>query len=172
MIGGHLGSTRADAALDLEAATVLVGRFVTEQHRPSPEGRRVMAALLDEMERSMPRGLRKLPRTSVWHAVGPEIATNLAVPRPAWWSPALRPLAAVGRGLTGMPLLRRISGLPLRLLGVAVMRMYIDAGMQGERIWFRVTEEQRRRWRLRGFGTLRTSSRRRRLERRGGPPAP
>src|SRR5262249_57832923 len=90
--------------------------------RPSDAGHRLMAVLLAEMERAMPWGLRRLPRTLVRRVVTPAVADAVAVPPAAWWAPVLGLGGRLGR-LPGGPWFLRA---PSELLGRAGLRLYVD----------------------------------------------
>jgi hypothetical protein len=90
-----------------------------------------MQALLDEMEVSMPWGLRKLPRTLVRHLVGQETADVLLVPPAAWWTPVLDDATGVSRMMARLPGGRTVLRAPSAVLGRSMIRRYVDEGEHG-----------------------------------------
>jgi hypothetical protein len=96
VVGHLLGIEPELLPIDRPQGEALMATIADRQHRPSDAGARLMAALLDHMETSMPLGLRKLPRTLVRRLLPAEVADLLQVPPPAWWSPALGAMARTG----------------------------------------------------------------------------
>jgi ER-bound oxygenase mpaB/B'/Rubber oxygenase, catalytic domain len=148
VVGLQLGIDASMLPLSLDDARALQRRIEARQHTTSPAGARLTTMLMIEMERSMPRGLRKLPRTVVRRLVGSTVADLLGVPAAAWWSPALAVTAAIGRRCTRVPGVRLIASVPLRLLARAMIRGYIDSGLAGRRARFRVDDDLMRQWRI------------------------
>jgi ER-bound oxygenase mpaB/B'/Rubber oxygenase, catalytic domain len=148
VVGVQLGIDGSLLPLSWDDAVRLQRRIEEHQHAPSPAGQRLTAALLTDMELSMPRGLRKLPRALVRQVAGHRTADLLGVPKAPWWAPALALLAAVGRRLTRIAGVRAISSWPLRLLARAMISGYIDAGLAGRRARFRIDEELMKQWRI------------------------
>jgi ER-bound oxygenase mpaB/B'/Rubber oxygenase, catalytic domain len=165
-IGTVLGVQETRWLDDIERAAAAWKQIDQRLWKQSPEGAALMKYLLAEMELGMPRGLKKVPRTVVRHAISDRVADMIDVPDAAWWSPVLGPLAGLGRRASSIPGVRRLSAWPLRLVGLAMYRMYIDGGLDGGRARFRVTEEQKRRWDLRGFAAWRVRARERRTAKR------
>ena len=97
VIGHLLGIQHAESILDPTRADELTACIATELHAPSAAGVCLMDVLMNEMELSMPWGLRKLPRTLVRHMAGDEVAAMLDVAPGAWWRSILPALAAVSR---------------------------------------------------------------------------
>jgi hypothetical protein len=120
---------------DAERLTLLISQ---RQHRRSEAGIRLMTALMEEMELSMPWGFRKLPRTLVRHLVSDEIADMLAVPRPAWWRPLLDEATLVTRIVARVPRGQALLRAPSRLVGRSMIRRYIDEGEHGKAPPYRV----------------------------------
>ena len=162
VIGHFLGVDHSVIPRDLAAARALQTEIASTQLAPCEQGRRLMQALLAEMELSMPRGLKKVPRTFVHHLAGPQVCDILDVPAPAWWAPILSLTAAVGRRVTPLPGVRAFAGWPGRVIASAMFRMYIDAGLKGRRPRFRIEAEEAKRWRL-GTNSARVTWRERRL---------
>jgi hypothetical protein len=165
VVGLQLGIDPSLLPLSLDDARALQRRIETRHHAESPAGTRLTAMLMIEMERSMPRGLRKLPRTMVRRLAGSTIADLLGVPAAAWWAPAFGVTAALGRKLTRVPGLRLVASLPLRLLARAMIRGYIDSGLAGQRARFRIDDNLMRKWRI-GRSAWRRKQRERRAARR------
>jgi hypothetical protein len=165
VVGLQLGIDASLLPLSLDDGRALQRRIETRQHAASPAGTRLTAMLMIEMERSMPRGLRKLPRTMVRRLVGSRVSDLLGVPAAAWWSPILLLTAAIGRWTTRIPGVRLIASVPLRLLARAMIRGYIDAGLAGRRARFRIDDDLMRQWRI-GHRAWRHRLRERRTVRR------
>jgi hypothetical protein len=108
-VGAMLG-IRADLLpSDLSAAGAVCDRIAERQHAASPEGRALMASLLDGMEQHVPAALHVAPRYLVRHLVGERLADLLGVP------PAGRSLQ------TGLDALRLLSpGRPFRSIALTV----------------------------------------------------
>lgn len=132
LVGDELGIVRAADVLDPRAASELTDLLASELHHPSDAGRHLMRILLREMELSMPWGLRKLPRTLVWHLAGDSVSTMLDVPKPAVWAPAVRVLAGTTSALARLPFGRTIAQAPSRVLGRSVIRMWVDRTIAGD----------------------------------------
>ncbi|MFD0691640.1 oxygenase MpaB family protein [Actinomadura fibrosa] len=103
---GHLMGIQAcwHAPLTGEDSAALEAHFAQMLHT-SEQGRRLMAALLADMESFMYLGWRKLPRTLIhwlFHGSGPGmegVPAMLGVPAPAWWAlPLLATARAAHRG--------------------------------------------------------------------------
>jgi hypothetical protein len=125
------------------------------------------------MELSMPWGLRKLPRTMVRHMTRPGVADLLGVPRAAWWSPVLRSLRRVGPLIGKVPGGRRLCEAPGDLLGRAMIRMFVDATLDGERPAFRLDATTARALAVHSSAARRQRRRRRVVARATrGTPAP
>ena len=131
-----------------------IGAALDTQLGETAGGRRLMAALLSEMERLMPLGLRKLPRSLVhWlFAAAPapvrDVPDMLAVPPAAWWSgPAFSALRAAN-GVRLPRLLRRPVERLTRRAGRLVFTGFID-GHMSEAPLFRIPPELEQAWGLR-----------------------
>ena len=148
IIGALLGVDDAELIADPAMARAAHALIARRHHKPSPEGRRLAAALLDELEAAMPIGCRKLPRTIIHYAAGPEVAGILGIPVPAWWGGAVPVISRLGRRATSDRAIRFVSGWPMRVLGGFVIRMFIDRGLGGGPHAFRLTDEQVARWRI------------------------
>jgi hypothetical protein len=131
-VGDLLGIECARSVRRPFRAEELTNQIAEELHAPSSAGTHLMAVLMDEMELSMPWGLRKLPRTLVRHLAGDQIADLLGVPQSAWWGHLLPALAALNRRASGFPAGRTFLQSPSRLLGRSMVRMWIDKTVLGE----------------------------------------
>lgn len=149
VIGHLLGVDERLLCHDLDTAEALRARIVERQHRASPEGVLLMAALLEDMEASVPRLARRVPRTFVRHIGGDRVADLLEVPPAAWWRPALRLLTVVGPVVTRRRIVGRLAAGPGRVIGAAMFRRYIEYGLDGQPSRFRISDEMIARWRLR-----------------------
>ena len=96
----------------------------------------------------MPLGWLRIPRTLVRFLVGDRVADMLAVPKSAWWSPALGVTAGLSKRAGRLPFARRIGMLPAQLVGRRMIELWIDENQRGERGPFSITAEQRRRWHI------------------------
>jgi len=184
-LAGHLlGISTAGDILDHERAEELTDEIAHRLHAPSAAGRHLMAILMSEMELSMPWGLGKLPRTLVRHLVGAEVSDMLGVGPGAPWWPALAALARANRVAGRLPGGTRVLQAPSRLVGRAMIRMWIDRTIVGVsttpvrvdpdmlRAWRVGTSPRQRTLGLRGrLRRRRVQSRRRRLVARGVPVA-
>lgn len=121
----------------------------------SEEGRRLMAALLADMESFMFLGWRKLPRTMIhwlFRDWGPErerVPGLLGVPGPAWWALPLLSAARAAhrRRWTRGPLWSVIQWL-LRKAGRYMIIGFVDH-YSGGRAPFQIPPELARTWRVR-----------------------
>lgn len=148
VLGYLLGVDETLLPMDVATARTWEHRIAERQQRgDGAAGRRLMAALLADMELSMPIGLRKLPRSLVRQVLPDAVATRIGVPAAAWWAPALDLVAAIGRRMTRLDGVRRIVLFPLRFVGRAVIRGYIDGAVSGAPP-FRVDDELVEVWRL------------------------
>jgi len=138
VVGAQLGIDPTLLPADRAEAQAVADVIYRRQHGRSVAGERLTCVLLTQMELAMPWGLRKLPRTMVRHMSGPRVADLLGVPRAAWWSPALRSLRTVGPRIGRVPGGRRLCEAPGDLLGRAMIRMFVDAALDGERPAFRL----------------------------------
>ncbi len=148
IIGSLLGVDDAQLIADPATARAAHELIAMRHHKPSAEGRRLAAALLDELEAAMPIGCRKLPRTIIHHAAGRDVAHILDIPRPAWWGGVVPVISKFGRRATSERAVRAVAGWPMRVLGRYMIRMFIDRGLGGGPHPFRLTEAQAARWRL------------------------
>jgi hypothetical protein len=121
---------------------------------PSEEGRRLMAALLGEMEAFMPLGWRKLPRSVIrwifqdWGDGVERVPDVLGIPRRAWWSVPLFGLARFLRRHERIPdpvcpLVRKL----MRKVGRAAI-LWFTGHFSGGSAPFQVPPELARSWRL------------------------
>lgn len=165
VVGSLLGiePSPIELPLGIEEAEGLMATLLPRLQRPSAAGRQLMSVLLVEMERSMPWGLRKVPRTLVRHLASDRVAEILGVPPPAWWAPVLGRLAGLEQRLApivgGSAVLRSLSA----VLSRSVIRMWIDENLEGARHRFVGNPELLRGWRIQTSGPRR---RLRRLRRR------
>lgn len=142
------------------------------QLEASEEGRRLMRALLAEMEESMFLGWRKLPRSLIrWLFLHAPYGTDrvpdlLGVPKAAWWSkPMFLTAMAVHRFGRRHDPLRPVVRLLVRKAGRFVVGTYADR-FSGGRAPFRVPDELARGWRVRQTPMAQRTRRVRRQTRR------
>ncbi|MEW2360060.1 oxygenase MpaB family protein, partial [Spirillospora sp. NPDC029432] len=136
---------------DIGAISEHLGRGLA----PTPEGRRLMAALLAEMEEFMPMGWRKLPRSLIhwlFAEAGPgvgEVPKMLGVPPPAWWARPMFATALAAHRVSWLPdpLRPVVRGL-IRRAGRLVILTYADR-YSGGGAPFQIPDELARRWRPR-----------------------
>jgi hypothetical protein len=166
VVGELLGISDATRMWKPQDAQDLTTNLQESLQAPSADGAFLMSVLLDEMEFAMPLGWLRIPRTLVRFVVGDTVADMLAVPRPAWWSPALAVTAALSKQANRFPYARRIGMLPAQLVGRRMIELWIDENQRGERGPFSVTAEQRRRWRIPADGATRPTVRKRLRARR------
>ena len=131
-IGALLGIEYSEAVLRPDKAEELTDVIAKRLHAGSKAGVHLMEVLMDEMELSMPWGMRKLPRTLVRHLGGDQVADMLGVEESAWWGALLPVLAALNRLTRRVPAGRAILQAPSRLLGRSVIRMWVDRNILGE----------------------------------------
>jgi len=131
-IGDLLGIASAEFVVRPADAEVLTDLIAEQLHAPSRAGVHLMGVLMDEMELSMPWGLRKLPRTLVRHLGGDEVADILGVKSSPWWGGLLPALAALNRVTVRFPSGRAVLQAPSRMLGRSMIRMWIDRSEAGE----------------------------------------
>ena len=152
VIGAAMGLDACqDGPLTL-ADAVDISTALHIQLEGTPAGRRLMAALLTELERYMPLGLHKLPRSLVWwlFAEAPgrtrEVPAMLAVPRPASWS---RPLFGGVRAAHRLPsLLQRPVDRVTQRAGRLVFTAFVD-GWATEAPPFEIPRELQQSWHIR-----------------------
>ena len=159
VIGFLLGIGPGHLPIERPEAEGLAGLIFSRQHQRSEAGIRLMRALLEEMELSMPWGLRKLPRTLVRHLASDETADLLLVPPAAWWRPILDEATVASRMLARVPGGRTIVRAPSGLLGRSMVRRYIDQGEHGEAPPYRVDPQVLARLRI-GTSPFRRRARR------------
>jgi hypothetical protein len=132
-----------------------LSRLMSDRLGSSEAGRRLMEALLAEMEEFMGLGWRKLPRSLVhWlfrdapHGVR-RVPEYLGVRRPAWWAGplfgSLRIANQLGR-LAGP--LRPVGRLVIRKAGRSMLLGYADQ-YADRQLPFRIPDELARSWRIR-----------------------
>lgn len=130
VVGGMLGVDVERLPADVATARQLLAAIRRRRFAPSPEGRALMAQLLEGMERHMPASwLRPAPRYLIHHLLGEDVALGLGCPSPprAWRRLAMlttraslpSSLAARLSDLTARPLLTamtyvKLSGAPAR----------------------------------------------------------
>ncbi|MEU5880479.1 oxygenase MpaB family protein [Spirillospora sp. NPDC047279] len=153
---GHLMGVEScrHGPLTLADADV-VGDRMGRLFESTEEGRRLMAALLEEMEDFMFLGCRKLPRSLIhWlfretDAGVAEVPRLLGVPRPAWWSAPLFATAAAAQRFSWLPdPLRPVVRRLIRKAGRAVVIAYADRHAGGPAP-FQIPAEVARGWRIR-----------------------
>jgi hypothetical protein len=138
----------------------------------SYEGRRLMRALLVEMEEFMFLGWRKLPRSLIrWLFVDAPYGTDrvpdlLGVPKAAWWAkPLFLTARAAQRFERRRDPLRPLVRLLMRKAGRFVVCTYADQ-YSGGQAPFRIPDELARAWRVRQTPVARRARRVRRQTRR------
>jgi hypothetical protein len=163
IIGALMGVDACqEGALSLEDADLL-SKALRSQLGQTDGGRLLMGALLSELERMMPLGLRKLPRSLVrWlFEEAPDgvrlVPDMLGVPPSAWWStPVFNGLRSVRRA----PLPRPIESAADRLAqraGRIVFTGFAD-GWVTEAPPFRIPQELMSSWHIRS-GSISTGVR-------------
>jgi hypothetical protein len=168
--GDLLGVAAAEQLLDARNAERLTTELQESLQAHSADGAFLMSILLDEMERAMPLGCLRVPRTLVRFLVGDKVAAMVDVPDAAWWEPGLLLAAAMNRRVSRYPVFRRISMLPARFVGRQIIQLWIDEHQRGERHRFSVRDERRRRWHISEDGAavrVRMRARRQRIRKRG-----
>lgn len=138
VVGHLLGIQPQLLPFDRAQAEHLADVIARRHHQRSEAGRRLTTALLAEMETAMPLGMRKLPRTLMWHMLPGPVPTVLDVPRAAWWRPALGAMARVGPAIGHLPLGTWLMQQPTALLGRGMLRMLVDRTMEGAQPSFRL----------------------------------
>jgi ER-bound oxygenase mpaB/B'/Rubber oxygenase, catalytic domain len=173
VVGSQLGIDPSLLPADRAEAQAMADVIYRRQHGRSIAGERLMSVLLTQMELAMPWGLRKLPRTMVRHLTRPGVADLLGVPKAAWWSPAVRSLRTVGPLIGRVPGGRALCEAPGDLLSRAMIRMFVDATMDGERPAFRLDATTARALAIHSSAARRQRRRRRVVARATrGAPAP
>jgi hypothetical protein len=136
---------------DVDELSTLMNRHLGS----SEAGRRLMKALLDEMEGFMYLGWRKLPRSLVrWlFRDAPDgvdrVPDLLAVPKAAWWAgPLFDSLRETNRRAWLLGPLRPLARLVIRKAGRYVLLAFTDRYAMGPAP-FRIPDELARRWRVR-----------------------
>ena len=95
VVGAMLGIDVERLPSDVASARRLFDAIRRRRYGPSPEGRELMAQLLEGMERHMPSAwLRPAPRYLVHHLLGEDVALGLGCPPPSrgWGRVASRAL--------------------------------------------------------------------------------
>jgi hypothetical protein len=138
VIGFLLGIDDGLLPLEREQAEQLALEIARRHHRSSEAGHRLMAVLLQQMETSMPLGMRKVPRTLARHMLPDDIVAQLGLPPAAWWRPLLGLLAHTGPVLGRLAVGRWMVREPTEVLGRSMLRMLVDHSLQGERPAFRL----------------------------------
>jgi hypothetical protein len=148
VVGELLGIREATRMWKPQEAQNLTTHLQESLQAPSADGAFLMSVLLDEMEFAMPLGWLRIPRTLVRFLVGDRVADMLAVPKSAWWSPALGVTAGLSKRVNRLPFARRVGMLPAQLVGRRMIELWIDENQRGERGPFSITAEQRRQWHI------------------------
>lgn len=135
---------------DLDELSPLMSRDVG----PTDDGRKLMDALMAEMEEFMYLGWRKLPRSLVhWLFQGAEhgidrLPEHLGVGPPAWWAgPLFGSLSSAHRGGWLLGPLRPAARLLIRKAGRYVLLAYTDR-FAGEQRPFHIPDGLARSWKL------------------------
>jgi hypothetical protein len=166
VVGELLGISEATRMWKPQEAQNLTTHLQESLQAPSADGVFLMSVLLDEMEFAMPLGGLRIPRTLVRFLLGDRVADMLAVPKSAWWSPALEVTAGLSMLANRFPFGRRLGMLPAQLVGRRMIELWIDENQRGERGPFSITPEQRRRWHIAADGTAKPTLRKRLRTRR------
>jgi len=136
---GHLIGIQPDLLpLDRPGAERLAATIARRHHLHSEDGTRLTAALISYMELSMPLGLRKLPRTLMWHMLPPKVPELLEVPPAAWWRPGVGLVARTGPVLARIPGGVQLLQAPTALLGRCMLRLIVDRSLNSEQPAFRL----------------------------------
>ena len=138
VVGALLGIDGSLLPLDRDGAEALAETIARRHHRSSDAGRRLMDALLADMEHAMPRGLRGVPRTLVRQVVTPSVVESLDLPPAAWWGRGLDLLRRLGPLAGRVPGVRRAMQAPSELVGRSMMRYFVDRSMLGLQAPFRL----------------------------------
>ncbi len=155
VIGAVMGLDACqDGPLELDDASRIAAALHTKL-ASTERGRLLMAALLRELERMMPLGLRKLPRSMVrWmFAEAPDrvkaVPDMLGVPPSAWWSgPAFDVLRATNAAPLPGPFQRPINRLRKRA-GRLVFSAFADGWLTEEIPPFRIPAQLQDSWHIR-----------------------
>jgi hypothetical protein len=152
---GHLMGVAScrEKPLELSDATQIMAYF-SSTLGSSEDGRRLMGALLAEMESFMPLGWRKLPRSLVrwifrdWGDGVERVPDLLGVPKPAWWSVPLFGLARFARRHERFPdLVCPVVRLLTRKAGRCAI-VWFTGHFSGGSAPFQIPPDLARSWRL------------------------
>jgi hypothetical protein len=147
-IGYHLGVRPDLLPLTRAQTSVLMPIVRRRQFGPSEAGRDLMAALLGQVARLTPPGLRGLPASTVRYYVGDEAADILGVPKADWTRLLFEPLADVSRRLSLEELHRHLlRGLSDRI-GFGMLSLAVRAERYGGRPAFEVPTSLAARWNI------------------------
>ena len=170
VVGFLLGIEESLLPLTIAQAEVLADRIRRRQHQASPEGRRLTAALLEEMRLAMPPGLQPMPVALVRHLVPAETADMLAVPPcPQRWQRVVAATCATGPHLRWAPGLRRLMMRPGGIVGRSMLRMFVDRTLHAVAAPYRLDVDALRQA-TGGGSTVRRKLRDQRRRRRGDDP--
>ena len=127
--------------LDRSSAETLMEHVRSVHFGPSPAGRELTEALLDQARGLLPRPLKGLPGTAIRWYVGDPTADLIDVPAADWTRAAFGPLASLTRRLSAVGAHRRfLSGFSERY-GQAMLTAAVDAERGGDRASFSIPEE-------------------------------
>jgi hypothetical protein len=136
---GHLIGIDADLLpIERPHAEHLMYAIAARQHQPSVAGDELMAALLHEMEQSMPWGMRKLPRALVRHLLDDEIADMLHVRRAWLWSRVFVQAWRLDQLIAYLPGGATALQVASEVVGRSMIRMYLDRTLRGDQPPFRI----------------------------------
>ena len=140
VIGVHLGIDADLLPLDRKTADDLMWKIAARQQRPSDDGRVLTAALLQEMETSMPIGMRRVPRTLIRQLLPRDVADKIDVPKAAWWAPVLDTATRWNRVLTRIPGIDDVARTASEVIGKAMIRLYVDRNLDDGKTPFEVVD--------------------------------
>lgn len=132
VIGAQLGIDADLLPLELDQADDLMWLIARRQQTPSADGTKLTAALLEEMQSSMPWGLRKVPRTLIRKLLPTDVCDKIEVPAAAWWHPILDEATRWNRTLTRLPFVDSIARTASEVIGKAMIRLYVDRNLDGK----------------------------------------
>lgn len=138
VIGHLLGIDANLLPLDRGAAEDLMWTIAARQQHQSAAGDQLMAALLHEMEQSMPWGMRTFPRALVRRLLDDDIADMLHVPRAWVWSRVIAQATTFDKVLSHLPFGPSVLQLSSEVVGRSMIRMYLDRSLRGDQPPFRV----------------------------------
>jgi len=138
VIGHLLGIDPELLDLDRASAEATMRAIEADQHQASTAGAELMAALLHEMELSMPWGMRTMPRALVRHLLGDEIAGWLQVPPAFVWQATFDQATKIDHLLTHVPFGSTALQMASEMVGKSMIRLYLDRSLRGDQPPFRV----------------------------------